>query len=128
MGLREIAAADLKTIVEDNINGFGFPVTVTDPAGQSESLIGFTNDIAQLIDPDTGVALSGRLASVALIISSLTMLGLSIPVGISDATSKPWIIDFDDINGLPFKFKVSQSNPDRNLGIVTCILESYDDS
>lgn len=128
MGLRQIAAADLKIIVEDNINGFGFPVTVTDPAGQVESLIGFTNDIAQLIDPDTGQAVSGRMASVALIISSLTALGLGIPEAISDSSSKPWIIKFDDINGNPFTFRVSQSNPDRNLGIVTCILESYDDS
>lgn len=126
MGLREIAAADLKTIVEDSVSGFGFPVTVTDPAGQVESLIGFTNDIAQLIDPDTGQAVSGRLASVALIISSLTALGLGIPVAISDSTSKPWIIGFDDINGNAFQFKVSQSNPDRNLGIVTCILVTYD--
>jgi len=83
------------------------------------------NDIAQVIDPDTGQAVSGRLASVAIRIGALTAAGLSLPVGIVDAGSKPWVMEFNDINGNPFKFKVSQSNPDRALGLVACLLELY---
>lgn len=127
MGLRTIAEQDLGVILEDSDTGFGWPITVTDPSGNSGTgpLTGFSDDIAQIIDPDTGQAVSGRLASVALRISSLTAAGLTLPRGIADSGSKPWVIEFDDINGNPYKFKVSQSNPDRALGLVTCLLELY---
>lgn len=125
MGLRAIAEADLNVILEDDVFGFGFPITVTDPAGTVGSLIGFSNDIAQFIDPDTGQAVRGRMASAVLRISSLTAKGLGLPTGVADATSKPWIIAFDDINGNSYTFKVIEGNPDRGLGIVVCILELY---
>lgn len=125
MSLRQLAEADLGTILEDGVTGFGWPITITDPAGNAGTLTGFSDDIAQVIDPDTGMAVSGRLASVALRISSLALEGLTLPKGIADAGSKPWVIEFDDINGNAYKFKVSQSNPDRALGLVTCLLELY---
>ena len=126
MSLRQLAETDLGLILEDSSTGFGWSITVTDPAGTSRTLTGFSDDIAQIIDPDTGQAVSGRLASVALRISSLTAAGLTLPRGIADSGSKPWVIEFDDINGNPYKFKVSQSNPDRALGLVTCLLELYE--
>lgn len=125
MGLRQIAETDLGVILEDSTYGFGYSITVTNPAGTAQSLTGFSDDISQLIDPDTGQAVSGRLASVALRISSLTAAGLALPEGIADASVKPWLVAFDDINGNPFTFKVQQSNPDRAIGIVVCILELY---
>lgn len=125
MSLRQLAETDLGLILEDGSTGFGWPITITDPAGNTGTLTGFSDDIAQIIDPDTGQAVSGRLASVALRISSLALQGLTLPRGIADAGSKPWIIEFDDINGNAFKFKVSESNPDRALGLVTCLLELY---
>jgi len=125
MSLRSVAENDLGAILEDGVMGFGWAIQVTDPSGLSKPLTGFSDDISQIIDPDTGEAVSGRLVSVALRISSLTTAGLTLPVGIADASKKPWIIEFDDINGNPFKFKVSQSNPDRALGLVTCLLELY---
>jgi hypothetical protein len=127
MGLRELAESDLGGILEDGSTGFGWPVTITDPLGNSGvgPFLGFTDDISQIIDPDTGQAVSGRLASVVLRISSLKAAGLSIPEGISDENSKPWIVGFDDINGVPYTFKVSSSNPDRALGVVSLILELY---
>lgn len=126
MGLRETMESDLGVILEDDVYGPAWLITVTDPAGNTPPAFkGYSNDISQLIDPDTGQAVSGRLASITLRISSLTTAGLGLPVGISNAVGKPWIVQFDDINGNPFKFKVSQSNPDRTLGIVTCLLELY---
>lgn len=126
MGLREIAAADMSFIIETDEHGFRWPITVTDPDGLTADMYGFSDDISQIIDPDTGQAVSGRLASVSLIISSLYALGFGIPQGIADVTKKPWLIQFDDINGNSFTFKVSESNPDRALGTVVCILELYD--
>jgi hypothetical protein len=126
VGLRQIAEADLGAILEDSTTGFGFPITVTNPAGTSVPLTGFSVDISQLIDPDTGQAVSGRLASATLRISSLIAAGLGLPTGVSDSASKPWIVEFDDINGNPYKFKVEAADPDRALGIVVCMLELYE--
>jgi len=128
MGLRQIAETDLGLILEDKDTGFGFDITITDPSGSTGTgpLTGFSDDISQIIDPDTGQAVSGRLASVAVRISLLTSVGLGLPRGIADAGSKPWLVQFDDINGNPFKFKVAQSNPDRAAGVVVLLLELYE--
>lgn len=126
MSLRQIAENDLAITLEDGVNGFGWPITVTDPAGLSAPLSGQSQDIAQLIDPDTGQAVSGRLASVTLRISSLTLAGFtSLPRNIEDESLKPWLVAFDDINGSPYIFRVQDSNPDRELGLVTCLLETW---
>ncbi len=125
MNLRVNAEADLAVILEDDVYGGAWPITVTNPLNVNACLTGYSSDITQLVDPDTGQIVSGRLAVVALRIKSLDCVGLGIPEDVVDSTSKPWIIQFDDINGKPYKFKVSKSNPDRGSGVVTCILEAY---
>jgi len=125
MNLRLQAELDLSFILEDATNGFGWPATITDPSGKTDSFVVQSNDISQIIDPDTGQAVSGRSASASVRISTLTAKGFALPQGIADSGSKPWIIEFDDISLNPFKFKVAQSNPDRTLGIVSCLLELY---
>ena len=126
MSLRLIAEQDLGLILEDTTTGFGYPIVLTDPDGNSGAFTGFSDDISQIIDPDTGQAVSGRLASIAIRISQLYLKGLGMPKGIADSSSKPWIVEFDDINGNPYKFKVDQSNPDRALGLLVCLLELYE--
>jgi hypothetical protein len=125
MGLRDLAEADLGLILEDSATGFGYAIVLTSPAGVVLPITGFSNDIAQVIDPDTGQVVSGRLASVALRISTIIASGLDLPRGIANSKSKPWIVEFNDLLGNPHKFKVFQSNPDRTIGMITLILESY---
>lgn len=126
MNLRLQAEADLEFILEDNLAGFGWAITLTDPNGTSSPLTGSPNDISQVVDPETGQVVSGRSASVALRVSSIFEAGFnSLPVGVADSNSKPWLAQFNDINGNSHTFKIIQTNPDRTLGIVTCILEAY---
>lgn len=125
MGLREQAAADLQTILEDSAAGFGRAITVTNPAGVTADLTGFSTDVFQGIDPETGVMVSGRIASVALPIAALIAAGLGMPRGVSDETSDPWVVEFDDLRDVSHRFKVSEAYPDRALGIVTARLEKY---
>lgn len=122
MNLRTLAENDLEFILEDSINGFGWDITITNPSETSQALTGQSNDISQVIDPDTGQIVSGRSASVSIRRSSLT---IGLPVGIADTSLKPWIVSFDDIGGTSHTFKVVQSNPDRTLGIITLLLEFY---
>ncbi len=125
MGLRETAEADLSLILEDDISGFGWPITLTAPDGIAANLVGFSNDISQSIDPDTGLLVTGRVASVVLRMSTVKNLGFDLPKGIVDTSKKPWIVDFNDINNKVYKFKISSVNPDYSLGIVVCFLEVY---
>jgi len=123
--MRTVAESDLAITLEDAVNGFGWPIAVTDPDGNTANVNGQSGDIAELIDPDTGQAVSGRLAHVAIRISSLAAAGLGIPVGVAESSRKPWLFDFTDINGHDFTLEVRRSLPDRTLGIVTCILGAY---
>lgn len=126
MGLRELAEADLGLIVEDRTGGFGWDIVLTDPAGAQYPLVGLSTDIAQVIDPETGQLVTGRLAAVSIRTSSLLLAGAtSLPRAIAEKTSKPWLVAFDDINGTAWTFKVQSSNPDRALGLITLILENY---
>lgn len=126
MSLRTIAESDLRSILNDSATGFGYSITLTDPAQTSAVLTGLSNDIAHSIDPETGVEVSSRTASIALNINDIVAAGFgSLPVSIADSASKPWTVTFDDINGNAFTFKVRESYPDRALGIITCTLELY---
>lgn len=126
MGLREIAENDLGFILEDVDRGGAWPITVTNPAGVSAALTGFSGDIGQVIDPDTGMAVSGRQAHVTLRVSTLVSLGLSRPEGVADDTAKPWVVQFNDINGTSYTYKVIRSMPDRTAGMVSCLLGLYE--
>lgn len=126
MGLREDAAADLRLILEDTAAGFGWPITVIDPSRNAVEMAGLSNDISHMIDPQTGIAVTGRLAHVVLSIASLQAAGLEMPRGIADSKSRPWVVQFNDINGTTHKFRVSEAMPDRALGCVKCSLEAFD--
>lgn len=125
MSLRTLAENDLSFILEDKVNGFGWDMILRNPNGETQNLVGFSNDISQAIDPDTGQLVSGRSATVALRMSTLT---IGIPRGITNTSSKPYVVIFNDINGNSYTFKVQQSNPDRTIGVITLLLEAYIDS
>lgn len=120
MGLREQAALDAKSILEDT-SGFGWPFSLKSPLGVSVQLTGFTTDIGQTIDPETGQAVAGRRASVACSMRSLTEL----PTVSAAETRKPWIVSFDSIQGVPGDWKIVEVLPDRAAGVVVFLLEAY---
>jgi len=128
MSLRLIAEQDLGFILEGDAQGFRWPITLINPDGlESTGLTGLSDDIAQMIDPDTGQAVSGRLASATLRLSSVydQFPDEGIPKAIADTTGAPWLVRFDDINGNTYTFKISESNPDRALGTLVLLLETY---
>jgi hypothetical protein len=121
MGLRAQAVADAKRILED-LSGFGWPLTLISPSGVSASHVGFTTDVAESIDPETGVAVSGRRASVAISLLSLPVLPSAVP----ESTRRPWVVTFDDATTLtPTRWKVVEVLPDRAIGVVVLLLEAY---
>jgi hypothetical protein len=127
MGLRAQAAADVSRILCDSENGAGMTVTLTSPGSVSADVTGFTSDIASLIDPQTGLAVSGRMATAALLMSEIAQMfpGVGLPRGIADSNSKPWTIQFADFSGELHMFKIVTADPDRAVGLLKCTLEAY---
>ncbi len=123
MSLRQQARADLRAFLNDKVGGFGWDIKLTNPDGVELALVGFANDIEQSIDRETGMAIVGREASIAIALDDVGDFGM--PQGVPDASRKPWVVRFDDIVCIPWTFKVKQSIPDRAAGIVVCILETY---
>lgn len=125
--LRDMARDDLAVTLEDDVNGFGVPVAVTNPDGVTDNLVGQTGDIHLAIDPDTGLTVSGRTAHVSLGIAAIeTAFGAgAMPQGQVDTTKKPWKFVFADPQGTARAFIVREALPDRTLGLVTCTLEAY---
>jgi hypothetical protein len=120
MSLRDQAVADTAAILA-NTDHFGQDITITDPGGLSGSVKGYSNDIALVIDPQTGMVVSGRVATVVVPISGLTSAGFtSLPEGVDGLLSKPWRADFEGAS-----FKIASTNPDRTAGVVVCFLEAY---
>lgn len=122
MSLREIAALDLRAIVE-NADDFGWPITVTSPDESALDVVGLSTDVGLTIDPQTGMGIAGRRASVAITLASIESLG--VPKGVADKGSKPWRVAFADIMGERREYKVVEAMPDRAVGLVTCVLETY---
>lgn len=125
MGLRQEIRQHAHLILQDETHGFAWSLVVTNPDGVSVRLSGFSTDIADLIDPETGQGVSGRQAEVTLHMDALSSVGLGHPAHVADGTGKPWTIAFDDIEGKPHTFKVMRSAPDRTTGLILCYLEAY---
>jgi hypothetical protein len=125
VSLRQQAALDARRFLEAQDGGFGVPIRVRSPAGVEADLVGFSTDIGQTIDPETGQAVSGRRASVALPLAALADAGLAVPVHIPNAASRPWVVVFEDSLGVERSWKVQETMPDRALGVVVCFVELY---
>lgn len=125
MNLRQVASADLRTILEDSAGGFGWPATVTNPAGVSAAITGTYRDVHQAIDPQTGEFVTGRQASLVVPLAALEAAGLERPRGIASASSKPWLVDLTDLQGIERRWKVAETRPDE-LGCIVLILEAYE--
>jgi len=128
MGIRTQAAADAKAILNDKENGLGWDIILFDPAAPTVEIpfVGFSNDIALLIDPDTDEFISGRLASVAISLTDVYAADLSeIPRAIADTSARPWVVQVIDLSGDTHRFKVAKSMPDRGINLLVLYLEQY---
>lgn len=123
MSLLDQASSDFQAILTDE-EGFGTRMTLTRPDSVTQEVTGFAADIGQEIDPETGVAVSGRTIHASLPLGDLAAIGR--PHGVGDSTSRPWLVTMrlPSASG-PETFKVVRTMPDR-VGILVCILELYE--
>ena len=126
MSLLVQAELDLAVSIEGP--DFGTLIVIRDPTdvfgtGTTKAQVG---DVGQAIDPDTGLAVTGRLIHVAVRQAALVAAGFTaLPVGIADPLVKPWRLQFKPTGGVLQWFKVKESRPDRTLGIVFMLVEFW---
>ncbi len=120
-----MARADTRAFLNDSLTGSAVPIAITPPGLPARTLMGWSNDIGLLVDPDTGQAISGRIATVALSIADLAAQNLPIPESEHSTSAKPWVISFLDGQLDNYVFSIVETHPDRTTGIVTCTVDSY---
>ena len=126
MNIRDLAAQDFHNIATDINSGFGVPVVLISPDGKTEQISGLTTDISSYIDPETGVLVAGRVASVTFANKAIRAAGFNeMPVAIPEANKRPWVVCFNDPEGIPYLFKVVKVMPDRAISGIVLELELY---
>ena len=121
VNLRVLAEADLAFTLEDGVTGFGWPVTLTAPTGEAYNVTAQSNDIGQMVDPQTGMMVSGRKATAVVRISTLIAKGATVlPRGVASRAEKPWLVAFSGNT-----FKVTYADPDATLGVLSMQLEAW---
>lgn len=131
MSLRTVAEADLAFILEDSDTGFGnASIRLVAPDETEQPLTGFSTDISQAIDPETGQLVSQRQASIGLRLTSVQAAfpTQGLPEGTADTSAKPWLVRYQNVLGDTLTFLVSESNPDREAGVITLIIEKYNEA
>lgn len=124
MSLLDEAAADLREILTDVDGGFAVPLVLVSPNGEQLQLNGLANNIGTSIDPETGQAVLGQQATIAISIADIEAEGVELPRGTADKNSRPWVVRLTLPTGGEQKFKISATAPDL-LGCLVCHLEEY---
>ncbi len=111
MNLLEQAEADNAMLLEDDVSGFGRPVTLSDNASPTPNVYQAKGQVTRVgvqIDPGTGLQMPGNTCAVTLRLSSLGVL----PV-------EGWSVETTDITGETVTGKVQNVMLDRTAGRVT---------
>lgn len=121
MSLYDLASTHNRFILENSATGFGVPMTLTAPDGSSQEITGMAADIGQVLDPDTGLTVSGRTVNITLHADSIL---IGTPKGVPDIASKPWLIEFELPTGGIGVFKIMERETDK-LGSINFFCEVY---
>lgn len=124
MSLLAQAAADVRSILNDVSGGFAVPITVIDPDHLEVVVNGLQTDVGIGIDPDTGVMVAQRKASIAISQADLAAAGVEIPEGVPDDDRNPWIVRWTPATGGQQTMKVVSALPDK-LGCLVLTCETF---
>lgn len=117
MSLRDQALADAQFALE-NASDFGQDINLIAPDGTVTPMRGYTGDITELIEPDSGQIVTGRSIHVMLFINSLPPGPR--PVGIQDLNGIPWRVSFPNISSKVVKsYGVRATQPDDAMGTLS---------
>jgi hypothetical protein len=125
VSLRELAALDHAAILGDTSQGFAIPLVITSPAGVQIALAGFASDVGEIVDPESGLQVTGRRATVSFVQDPITQAGLGAVTAVAEENRRPWLVSFADAHGIVRTYKVIEVLPENDLGSLRCALEGY---
>jgi hypothetical protein len=109
--IRQQILADLDTIIKGE---FGQSIRISRQDGSDPNdFTGYSNDIHNTIDPQTGLMVSGRSARATLVLQDILNQFGELP-------KKLWIVEFLEIS--PNVFKIHDVMPDASMGTLTLII------
>jgi len=111
--VRDLAAADLKDIIEDE-SGAGTPYTLINDAGEYP-VVGTFGDIGSLTDPITGEAIQDRSIEATVIMETITAAAGKIP-------ARGWRVRITGLDGKEITLYVQRNEPDRSVGLCRLTL------
>jgi hypothetical protein len=112
MNLYERAKADNRRI-HNNQMGFNVPMTITNPAGQSQTLRGSYIDTGLSLSPETGLPIQARR-----IAAHVHLADLSIGDPADDETGT-WRVSFENTVGETVSGVIEAPMADRTLGMLS---------
>ena len=109
--LRREALEDLATTIQEE---FGKTIKITRPDGSDfKDFIGNSNDISIMLDPDTGLMITGRTAQAVFILKEILDHFGELP-------DKLWKVEFLEIS--PNSFSVKDVRPDAAQGVLILVI------
>jgi len=98
----------LKRSLEDT-DAFGWPFTLTNPLGESQTITGQARHINMLIDMETGADVQQEQLSVVAVLSTITI----------GEPKKNWLVKVTDTAGNEYDCYVVLATPDRTFDTIT---------
>lgn len=120
MNLRAMAEADNAFLIEDDVDGFGVPCTLTPNSGDLAPIpcVSMYTRIGVDIDPGTGMLVAGNKSAITI---RTSRLGGRLP-------TEGWTVSTTDISGAVVTGRVPKSSvmADRTLGRTTVLFKVAD--
>lgn len=126
MRLLDRVRKDSQKIMNSTRYGFSTDIELINPDGLTLPFKAIVAVIHNLIDPDTGVPVSGFLATASINILDLKDQSVEMPEGEMDENERPWLIRESDILGQQVTYKIVSTAPDKANGNIVCDLGAYD--
>jgi len=111
MSLREQAASDIKSILEDTDCGLGTRFILISKEKEEFPIVGSYGDIGYLLNTTTGEATQGRTIQAVYSMESLRRLTLKVP-------EKGWRFKTMDLSGKEINLVITMYEPDSTLGVA----------
>ena len=111
MNVRELAASDAKSILEDTEEGQGTEFILISKSKEEFPVVGSYGDIGYLLNPATGEEIPGRTIQAAY--SMETLRGKT-----QDVPEKGWRFKTLDLSGREINLFVTMYEPDNTIGVA----------
>lgn len=124
MGLIDQIREDVASITSDE-NDFGEPIIITSPTGAVVNLIGLNTKHHLGVDTD-GNRVNAKNASVAFAEKFLTDVSYPVRNSNQEVVLVGHKIQVKDNTGVLKNYRIQQSFPDEEIGLIVCILEDLE--